>query len=87
MNRAHQTLHDAKLVMNDLCKGCQAVGRAGRIGNLTSNRVSLGYMRLVITYHSVFGVVRIKIDTTNKHGSICRGRRNDNLLGTTLQVS
>ena len=87
MNRAHQTLHDAKLVVNDLCKGCQAVGRAGRIGNLISNSVSPRYMRLVNTYHSVFGVVRVKIDTANKHGSICRGRRDDNLLGTTFQVS
>jgi hypothetical protein len=87
MNRAHQTLNDAELVVNDLCKGCQAVGRAGCIGNLTSDRLRIEYMPLVNTYHRVFGVVRVKIDAANKHGGICRGRRDNNLLGTTLQVS
>ncbi len=87
MNRAHQTLNDAELVVNDLCKGCQAVGRAGCIGNLTGDSVRLEYMRLVYTYHRVFGVVRIKIDAADKHGGICGGRRDDNLLGTTLQMS
>jgi hypothetical protein len=87
MNCAHQTLNDAKLVVNDLCKGCQAVGRAGCIGNLTSNRLRIEYMPSVNTYHRVFGVVRVEIDAANKHGGICRGRRDDNLLGTTLQVS
>lgn len=36
---------------------------------------------------AVFGVVCIKIDTTDKHGCICRGSRDDDLLGTTLEVS
>ena len=44
-------------------------------------------MRLTNTYHCIFGIVRVKIDATDKHGGICRGCRNDNLLGTTLQVS
>ncbi len=87
MNCAHQTLHNAELIMNDLCKGRQAVGCAGRIGNLTSDRVRFDYMRLVNTYHSVFGVVRVKIDAYHKHRGICGGRRDDYLLGTTLQVS
>jgi hypothetical protein len=34
MNRTHQTLHDAEIVVYDLCEGCQAVSRTGRIGNL-----------------------------------------------------
>ena len=87
MNRAHQTLNDAELVVNDLCKGCQAVGCAGCIGNLTNDRLTIEYMPLVNTYHSVFGVVRVKIDAANIHGGIRRGRRDDNLFGTTLQVS
>ena len=86
MNGAHQTFHDAEIVVYDLCKGRQAVSRTGRVGNLTSHRVSFRYMRLIDTYHSVFGVVCVKIDTANKHGCVCRGRRDDNLLGTTLQV-
>ena len=44
-------------------------------------------MRLTNAYHSVFGIVRIKVDATDEHGGICRGCRDDNLLGTTLQVS
>ena len=48
------------------------------------NRV---YMPMINAYHRVFGVVRVKIDAANKHGGICRRRRDDNLLGTTLQVS
>lgn len=87
MNRAHQALNDAELVVNDLCKGRQAVGRAGCIGNLTSDRLRIEYIPLVNTYHRIFGVVRVKIDADNIHGGICRGRRDDNLLGTTLQVS
>ena len=87
VNRAHQALDDAEIVVNDLCEGRQAVGRARRIGDLTNDEVRLEYMRLTNTYHSVFGIVRVKIDTTNKHGCICRGRRDDNFLGTTLQVS
>lgn len=39
MDRAHQTLYDTKLVVNDFCEGRQAVGRAGRIGDLTSDGV------------------------------------------------
>lgn len=35
----------------------------------------------------VFGVVCIKIDTANEHGCICRRCRDDDLLGTTFQVS
>ena len=87
MNRAHQTLNDAKLVVYDLCKGCQAVGRAGCIGYLTSDWLRIEYMRLVNTYHSVFGIVRVKIDATNIHRGICRWRRDYYLLGTTLQVT
>jgi hypothetical protein len=39
MDRAHQTLYDAELVVYDLSKGRQAVGRAGRIGYLKSYEV------------------------------------------------
>lgn len=37
--------------------------------------------------HGVFGVICIKIDTANEHGCICRRCRDDDLLGTTFQVS
>lgn len=35
----------------------------------------------------VFRLVSIEIDTTDEHGGISRGGRDDDLLGTTLQVS
>lgn len=35
----------------------------------------------------IFGVICIKIDTTNKHGCICGRCRDDDLLCTTFQVS
>jgi hypothetical protein len=34
----------------------------------------------------VLGVVRLKVDTADEHGCVSRGRRNDDLLGSTLQV-
>ena len=44
-------------------------------------------MRLVYAYHSVLGVICVKVDAANKHRGICGGCRNDDLLGTALQVS
>src|SRR6266404_1659062 len=83
----HQALNDAKLIVNDLCKGRQAVGRAGRVGDLSrSDSVRPEHMGLRNTYHSVFGVIRFKVNATDKHRSIGRWRRDDNLLSATLQM-
>ena len=35
----------------------------------------------------VLGIVGIKVDATHEHGGICGGRRDNDLLGTTLEVS
>ena len=37
-------------------------------------------------YDGKAGVVLVKIDTTDKHGCVSRGCRDDDLLGTALQV-
>jgi hypothetical protein len=35
----------------------------------------------------IFRLVSLEVDTTDKHGSISRGGRDDDLLGTTLDMS
>lgn len=70
VDSGHETLHNLKVVMNDLGKRSQAVGGAGGVGN------------------NLHGwLVSLKVDSTDKHGGISTGGRNDDLLGTTLQVS
>ena len=86
MDRAHQAFDDAELVVNNLCQRRQAVGRARCIGDLASDGVRLVYMRLKHTYHSVFGVVRVKVNPDDKHRGIRRRRGDDDLLSTTLQM-
>jgi hypothetical protein len=39
------------------------------------------------TYDTVLGVVRVEVDTANVHGCISGRSRDNDLLGTTLQVS
>ena len=69
MNRGHETLNNAELVVDDLGKGSKAVGGARGVGDDLS-----------------LGIVRVEIDTANIHGSVSRGSRDDDLLGTTLDV-
>ena len=38
------------------------------------------------TYDLVLGVIRVKVNTADEHGSIGGGSGDDDLLGTTLQV-
>ncbi len=40
-----------------------------------------------MTYNFIAWVISIKVDTDDEHGGISRRRRDDDLLGTTLQVS
>lgn len=60
----------------------------GRQGITLSARVSLTdctLMRGSLT-DVVLGVVLVEVDTADVHGCIGRGSRDDDLLGTTLQV-
>lgn len=66
----HETLNDAKLVVDDLGEGSQAVGGARSVGD-----------------DAGAAVVRLLVDTHHVHGGVGRGGRDDDLLGTTLQVS
>lgn len=69
MAGGHETLEEAKLVVDDLGEGSQAVGGAAGVGD------NLG-----------LGVVGVKVDTADVHRGIGRGSRDDDLLGTTLDV-
>ena len=66
----HESLYDAKVVMDDLGQGGQAVGGAGGI---------------VDNLHGV--VILVMVHTHHKHGGIRRRGRDDDPLGSTLQVS
>ena len=68
MDGCHESLDDAKLVVQDLGKRSKTVGGTGGVGE------------------DSFALVGGVVDPHNEHGSI-RGRsRNDDLLGTSLQV-
>ena len=70
MNGGHEALDDAKVVIDNLGDGGQAVGGAAGVGN-----------------HVLTGAVLLVIDTHHVHGSIRRGGRNDDLLGSLFERS
>lgn len=86
MNCAHQALDDTILVVNNLCKWCQAIGRAGCVGDLVNDIMRLGYVRLRHTYHRVFGFIRVKVNATDIHRGVGRRRGDDDLLSAALQM-
>lgn len=65
----HETLNDAKVVVDDLGKGSETVGGARGVGD-----------------DLVLGLVSLEVDTADKHGGVGRRSRDDDLLGTTLEV-
>jgi len=65
----HEGLSDAKVVVDNLGKGGQAVGGARGVGD-----------------DLVLGLVGVQVDSADKHGGVGRGGRDDDLLGTALQV-
>jgi hypothetical protein len=66
----HETLLDTEVFVNDLGKRSKAVSGARSIGN----DGMVGRFILLV------------VDTNNKHGSISRRSRDDDLLGTTLKM-
>lgn len=87
MNSAHQTLDDAKLVMDNFSQWRKTVCRAGGIGNLERQSITCRFDDdIAITYDSILGVVGIEINTADEHWSICRRSRDDDLLSATFQV-
>lgn len=69
MYGGHETLDEAKLVVDDLSEGSQAVGSARGVRD-----------------DGCLGVVGVEVDTNDVHGCVGRGCRDDDLLGTTLNV-
>lgn len=86
MNGAHETLDNAELVIDNLGQRGEAVGRAGGVGDLALSNQKLMSNIIVFTYDSVFRFVGVQVDTDDEHGGICGRRRDDDLLGATLQV-
>ena len=70
MDCGHESLHDAKVVMDVLGQGHHAVGGTGGITD---------------SLHGV--VILVMIHTHHKHGGIRRKGRDDDPLGSSLQVS
>ena len=70
VDSGHETLNNAKLVVDDFGERRQTVGGARGVGDDLHGRVVL-----------------VQVDTTDKHGSIRRGSRDDNFFSTANQVS
>lgn len=67
----HEAFDDAELVVEDLGERSQAVGGAGGVGD------DLGAL----------GIVGLEVDTADEHRSVSGRSSDDDLLGTTLDVS
>ena len=95
----HESLYDAKVVMDDLGQGGQAVGGAGGIAEkgeagqgqtdpLQEAPANLTSLPLPSSPDNLHGVViLVMVHTHHKHGGIRRRGRDDDPLGSTLQVS
>ena len=89
MNGGHETFNNSEFVVNNFCKGSQAV-----LHHMMSTYIKQRQCLSNLTHScargvgddSVFGVIGIQVDTTNEHGRICGRSGNDYLLGTALQV-
>ncbi|GMS86854.1 hypothetical protein PENTCL1PPCAC_9029 [Pristionchus entomophagus] len=70
VHRGHQTLNDAKVVVDDLGEGREAVGGARSVGD----DVVVGR------------VVQLVVDAHHVHRRVSRGRGDDHLLGASLEM-
>lgn len=70
MNRCHKTLLDPERIVDDFGERCQAIGSTGGVGN--NGMLSR--------------VVLVVVDAHNEHCCVLGGCRDDNLLGTTLEM-
>lgn len=84
MDGRHQSFNDTVLVVDDLGSQIQLEKTVGGV-YLCEGSKTVGGARGVGD-DIVFGLVSIEIDATDKHGSIGRGSRNDDLLGPTLEM-
>lgn len=91
MDGGHQTLDDAEFIVDNFGQRSQAVGGARSVGNNLSKEQSM-YKTSEAKY-KLYGVylhgwvISLQVNTDDKHGSISRWGRDDDLLGASINVS
>ena len=88
MDGGHEAFDDSILVIENFGKRRETIGGAGCVGDLQFALIGFNWRKNNgFTHDIVLGVVRVEVNTADEHWSVSGRCGDDDLFGTTLQMS